>query len=102
MAIDTDTKDVVADCKGCEIFDVVNDLGLCPTCVEKLERDLIRSRDWECSVTAFGVAREKREALRDEIIASHGAKMELIAEQTGDKKGRKGKGKKQKRSGRKR
>ncbi len=66
-------------CQGCEDFQRVNDLGLCAECAEKLDRDLIRQRDWEYSVTAFGVARDRREDLRNHIIKTYGRAMELIA-----------------------
>ena len=68
-------------CRGCDEPAQVNDLGLCDTCVEKLERDLIRARDWECSMTVYGMSREAREATRREIIAEHGREMELLAEE---------------------
>lgn len=32
----------------------VNDLGLCEDCASKLDRDMIRKRDWAYSVLAFG------------------------------------------------
>ena len=45
----------------------------------KLERDLIRNRDWDYSAPAFGVPEYKREELRKDIIKHHGKKLELIA-----------------------
>src|ERR1700694_1070132 len=65
-------------CAGCDLPVRTNDLGLCNNCAAKLERDLIRSRDWEYSVTAFGIELEKREALRQRIIQEYGADYELI------------------------
>jgi len=56
----------------------VNDLGLCDTCFAKLERDLIRSRDWDHSVSAIGVAPDQLEALRERVIHIYGAAYELI------------------------
>jgi rRNA maturation endonuclease Nob1 len=35
-----------AECQGCDMFLPVNDLGLCEDCAGKLERDMIRKRDW--------------------------------------------------------
>ena len=35
------------ECQGCDCFAYVNDLGLCHECAGKLERDLIRERDWD-------------------------------------------------------
>ncbi|MEP7288633.1 MAG: hypothetical protein ABI947_23005 [Chloroflexota bacterium] len=65
-------------CVGCDLPAQTNDLGLCGDCAAKLERDLIRSQDWEYSVTAFGVEPEKREALRQRVIQKYGANYELI------------------------
>ncbi len=66
-------------CVGCDIPLPVNDLGLCDECFMKLERDLIRSRDWAYSATAFAVAPEHYEALRERVIQKYGADYELIA-----------------------
>jgi hypothetical protein len=65
-------------CVGCDLPLPVNDLGLCDTCFAKLERDLIRTRDWDYSVTAFGVASDQQEALRERVIRDYGAQYELI------------------------
>jgi hypothetical protein len=65
-------------CVGCDLPFPVNDLGLCDNCFAKLERDLIRSRDWEYSVTAFAVAPDQLEALRERVIRDYGAAYELI------------------------
>jgi hypothetical protein len=65
-------------CMGCDLPFPVNDLRLCDTCFAKLERDLIRSRDWDYSVTAFGVAPDQLEALRERVIRDHGPADELI------------------------
>lgn len=77
-------------CVGCDLPFPVNDLGLCDACFAKLERDLIRSRDWEYSVTAFAVPEDQLEALRDRVIRDHGAEYELIEDPHTPKK-RKGK-----------
>ncbi|MDX1994624.1 MAG: OST-HTH/LOTUS domain-containing protein [bacterium] len=66
-------------CVGCDSPLPVNDLGLCADCFAKLERDLIRQRDWDHSATAFLVAEDQREALRERIIREYGAALELIA-----------------------
>lgn len=75
-----DSTDELTDtfCIGCDLPLPVNDLGLCDTCFAKLERDLIRSRDWDYSVTAFGVAPDQLEALRERVIRDYGAAYELI------------------------
>ncbi len=57
---------------------MVYPLGLCDNCFAKLERDLIRSRDWDYSVTAFGVAPDQLKVLRERVIRDYGAAYELI------------------------
>lgn len=89
---DEDEDGIIIDtiCAGCDLFKPVNDLSLCDDCFAKLERDLIRSRDWEYSATAFAVPEEQLEALRDRVIREHGAAYELIEDPNAPKK-RKGK-----------
>jgi hypothetical protein len=65
-------------CAGCDLPAVVNDLGLCGRCNAKLERDLIRDRDWDRSATAFLTPDDKREELRARVIREYGAAYELI------------------------
>ena len=65
-------------CAGCDLSARTNDPGLCRDCAAKLDRDLIRSRDWDYSITVFGVAPEKREALRQRVIQEYGTGYELI------------------------
>jgi hypothetical protein len=65
-------------CQACDCIRPLNDLMLCDECADKLDRDLIRQRDWEYSALVFGVPAEHREALRHEIIAQFGAAFELI------------------------
>ena len=67
-------------CYGCDIYTRVNDLQLCEDCDAKLDRDLIRQRDWAYSASAFGVPPENLEELRNAVIEKHGAQLELIAE----------------------
>ncbi len=69
---------ISAICRGCELFLPLNDLGLCDGCYAKLERDLIRMRDWEYSAEAFGVPDEQLEMLRDRVIRDYGAAYELL------------------------
>jgi hypothetical protein len=66
-------------CTGCDLPLPLNDLGFCADCSAKLERDLIRQRDWDYSVTAFLLEDDKREALRTRVIREYGAKLELLA-----------------------
>jgi len=68
------------ECQGCDIFTRVDDVGLCEECAAKLERDLIRQRDWIYSKMAYGVPPEKREELRRKVIQQHGEDLELIAQ----------------------
>jgi len=65
-------------CIGCDLPFPVNDLGLCDACFTKLERDLIRSRDWDYSVTAFATDPDQLEALRQSVIRDYGEVYELI------------------------
>jgi hypothetical protein len=76
------------ECKGCDWFGRLNDLGLCQDCAGKLERDLIRQRDWDYSVTAYGVPSSKREELRNQVVAQYGEKLELLAPKNDEKKGK--------------
>jgi hypothetical protein len=89
-------------CAGCDLSAPVNDLGLCDDCFAKLERDLIRARDWEYSATAFTVAKDQREALRARIIREYGAKYELIVAPDAKKPKRKNKRSKSRATQRKR
>ena len=66
-------------CQGCDLFGRLNDLLLCEDCAAKLERDLIRQRDWDYSATAFGLSPDDRETLRRQVIAQYGEVLELIA-----------------------
>jgi len=90
------------ECQGCDIFQPLNDFRLCEECAGKLERDLIRERDWDYSVTAFGVPEPKREELREEVIKHYGEKFELIAPIKGAQKKSKKNKKKKRRSGKRR
>ena len=41
-----------SECRGCDIFTRVDDVGLCEECAAKLDRDLVRQRDWKYSIVA--------------------------------------------------
>lgn len=69
---------MVYECRGCDLLLPLNDIGLCAECDAKLDRDLIRMRDWESSAEAFGVPDERLEVLRDSIIGDYGAAYELL------------------------
>lgn len=96
---------VDGECVGCDAHTRVNDLGLCETCDAKLDRDMIRQRDYARSMSAFCLPPDKQEALREMVIANHGEKLELIApdkpKQSGSNR-TKPKKKKRKKSGRRR
>ncbi len=66
-------------CAACDGYGRVNDLGLCMDCADKLERDLIRERDWDYSSLAFVLSDADREKLRQQIMREHGTALELIA-----------------------
>jgi hypothetical protein len=68
-----------SQCQGCDLYLPVNDLNLCDECACKLDRDLIRKRDWDYSTSAFGLDASKREELYRQVIAHYGEKLELIA-----------------------
>jgi hypothetical protein len=67
------------ECQVCGLFGRVDDLILCEECAGKLDRDLIRLRDWDYSVAAFGVPASKHEELRGQVVAQYGEELELIA-----------------------
>jgi hypothetical protein len=78
-----------AECRGCDIFSRVNDLGLCEECAGKLERDLIRERNWDYTVSACGLTDSRREELRSQVVAQYGEKLELIApKKSAERKGK--------------
>jgi hypothetical protein len=66
-------------CQACDMWGPVDDLMLCEVCTARLERDLIRQRDWEYSASAFGLSPEAREELRRQVVAEFGEALELIA-----------------------
>ena len=68
-----------SQCQGCDLYLPVNDLNLCDECASKLDRDLIRKRDWDYSTSAFGLDPSLREELYRQVIAQYGEKLELIA-----------------------
>lgn len=64
-------------CAACDLPHPLNEQELCQECAGKLERDLIRARDWEYSYAAL-LTPEPRAALRIEIIREFGAANELL------------------------
>jgi hypothetical protein len=75
-------------CQGCDIYSPVNDMSLCSDCADKLERDLIRQRDWNYSILAYAMPDREREELRDKVVKKYGTALELIAplEKAGNKR----------------
>ena len=90
------------ECQGCDIFQSLNDLGLCEECAGKFDRDLIRQRDWAYSVSAFGVPESRLEDLRKDVIKHYGEKLELISATKRTQKKSKKKKRKKKKSGKRR
>jgi len=86
-----DAQEFLGFCVACDSYDRIDSTGHCGECASKLERDLIRQRDWDYSWTAYGTPPELREKLRAEVIARHGAPLELLLETTADRK-RRGRG----------
>jgi hypothetical protein len=66
-------------CAACDLWGRVNDMGLCERCAGKLERDLIRERDWDYAASAFGLSADDREKLRRQVVEQYGEARELIA-----------------------
>ena len=75
-------------CQSCDTYGRVNDLSLCIECAGKIERDLIRQRDWDYTASAYGVPPDGRERLRDDVIKKYGAALELIIEKPSSKETR--------------
>ena len=80
---DEESRDLLGShdgwCYACDLFARVDSLGLCEECRTKMERDLVRQRDWDYSAWAFGLSDEGREKLYRQVIAQYGKKLELIA-----------------------
>jgi predicted amidophosphoribosyltransferase len=76
----TDEPPSLDACVGCDqVVAQRDDLGLCPACAAKLDRDMIRDRDWERSWTAWHTPADQRNALRATVVARYGARYELLA-----------------------
>lgn len=84
------------NCQACDVLQPLNDLGLCEECAGKLDRDMIRKRDWPYSESAFGVPDSELENLRKTVTKHYGEKLELIAPEKTKKKHAKKKKKKRK------
>lgn len=76
----------IDSCIACDMPSHLDDLGLCVDCAGKIERDLIRARDWDYTMAAFGLDDKERERLRAEVIRKYGAANELIVDKIGKKR----------------
>ena len=81
-------------CIGCDIPFELNYQGLCESCAAKLERDLIRSRDWDYSTYGALASDEQREDLYQRVIRDYGTTYELL--ENPNKKKKTGKNKRSK------
>lgn len=79
-----------AECQGCDMWGLVDDMGLCDDCAGKLERDMVRQRRFAYSALAFGCPENKLEDLRNEVIKKYGKKLEIIAEDKPKKEKKRG------------
>lgn len=84
--LDDSAGEFEGECLGCGLCLPLDDLGLCGQCAGKLDRDLIRERQWDYSVTAFGVPTEKREEIRKAVIDQFGERPELIVPSKGNER----------------
>ena len=66
------------ECQDCGIYGSVDEMLLCDDCASKLERDLIRQRNWDYCVSAYAVPGKEREKLRNNVIKKYGKSLELI------------------------
>jgi len=74
------------ECQGCDMFQPLNDLGLCEECAGKLERDLIRESDRDNTISGYGLDSAECEEIRKKVIKEYGEKLELIASNKPKKK----------------
>ena len=76
-------------CAGCDTIGQLDDLSLCEESGAKLERDLIRKKDWDYCASAFGLSPEQREELFKNVLKHYGKALELIAPNENSRKKRK-------------
>jgi hypothetical protein len=81
-------------CYSCDNYGPIDFNSLCDECGRKVERDLIRQRDWDYTVSGYLLKQEERERLRTQVIKEYGKKLELLQENLKHKKKRKRKTKK--------
>ena len=73
-------------CYACDNYGPIDDMSLCTSCAQKLERDLIRQRAWDYSASAFGLTNELRKKLRNDVIKNYDKDLELIVQPDKKKK----------------
>lgn len=76
--VDDEFGDYEGSCAGCDELGRLDNLGLCRHCGDKLERDLLRKRDWAYSTTAFGMTEEQCEVARSQVLKQFGDDLEII------------------------
>ena len=77
--VDEDSwHDCDGECQACDMYGPVDDMLLCNECAGKLERDLIRQRNWDHCVSAFVLPDKEREKLRNNVVKKYGESLELI------------------------
>ena len=74
--VKTEQDDTV--CQGCDVQTTLNALGFCNTCSDKLDRDLMRLRNWEHTTLGADLEVGERENQRRDIISQYGKELELI------------------------
>lgn len=73
--------EVDGPCRMCEDDGPVGEDGLCETCTDKLERDMLRNRLWGNSLTASYLSPDQYEDLRRDVIEQFGREMELLTKE---------------------
>lgn len=74
-------KDYEGNCRGCGTVANLDDMGYCESCGEKFERDMLRLRKWEFSLTASYIPQDEYESLRQDTIDQFGREFEILTEE---------------------
>ena len=64
-------------CQGCDEYGFTNDIGLCDECDSQIQRDLIRSKDFDYAVETAFASPDQREKIRNKVIKKFGSKKEF-------------------------
>ena len=78
--VDEILNDYEDHCRGCNNFSHLDDMGYCEKCGEKFERDMLRLRRWEFSLTASYIPKDEYENLRQDTIDQFGPEFEILSE----------------------